>query len=173
MTATPPAERRASATRDRGVLARTTPQRHPRPVRKDGDGGQIAVFMVVVFVPLLLVAGLAHDGGAALIARGRAYDLAAQAARAGAGAISPASLRSGGPSGLRVDPGAAQAAAQRLLADGGATGTVTVTEGDIVVVTAHVPKKTAILGIVGVHDVSATVTVSATILHGTSTGTRR
>jgi CRISPR-associated Cas5-like protein len=139
----------------------------------DRDSGHIAVFMVGITLALLAVVGLGFDGGAALIARGRAYDLAAQAARAGANAITPESLRSGETSELRVDPVAAQAAAQRLLNAAGATGTVTIPERDVVVVTAHVPKRTAILGIVGIHDVSGTATASATILHGTSIGERR
>jgi hypothetical protein len=152
---------------------RNAPVRRAGPSREDRDRGQIAVFMVAITVALLAVTGLVYDCGAALIARGRAYDLAAQSARAGANAISPASLRSGGPSTVRVDPAAAQVAAQRLLAAAGATGTVTLTEGDVVVVTAHVPKRTAILSIVGIGDISATATASATILHGTTTGRRR
>ena len=144
-----------------------------RPPGGAREHGQISVFMVGITLALLAVTGLVYDGGAALIARGRAYDLAAQAARAGANAISSESLRTGGPSQLRVDPVAAQAAAQRLLSAGGATGTVTIPEPDVVVVTAHVPKRTAILAIVGIHDVSATVTASATILHGTTIGERR
>jgi hypothetical protein len=137
------------------------------------DSGQIAVFMVAITFALLAVTGLVYDCGAALIARGRAYDLAAQAARAGADAITTESLRSGEASALQVDPVAAQRAAQRLLNAAGATGTLSFPERDVVVVTAHVPQRTAILGIVGIHEVSATATVSATILHGSTTGQRR
>ena len=46
--------------------------------------------------------GFVWDGGRALAAQGRAADLAAQAARAGADAISPQSLHTGDAADLRV-----------------------------------------------------------------------
>jgi predicted TIM-barrel enzyme len=115
-----------------------------------------------------VMAGLVVDGGAALATRERAADLATQAARAGATALTPTSLR-GAPTQLVADPTAATQAADAVLADGGATGTVTVT-GDTVTVAAHLPRHTVILSAVGLTNISQTATASATALVGTATG---
>lgn len=108
--------------------------------------------------------GLVVDGGAALATRERAADLASQAARAGAGALQPASLR-GNPAGLAADPAAARHAALEILTVTGATGEVSV-NGNTVTVTAHVPKRAAILSAMGVTDISQSATASATALYG-------
>jgi Flp pilus assembly protein TadG len=123
--------------------------------------------MAIFTVALLALAGLVIDGGASLAARGRAHDLAAQAARAGADALSPQSLRGPSPADLVIDPAAAQTAAQRYLSAGQATGTVTAS-GQDVTVTAHVTRRAVILSAFGIHDVSGTATATATILHGTT-----
>ncbi|HEX4082993.1 MAG TPA: pilus assembly protein TadG-related protein, partial [Acidimicrobiales bacterium] len=115
----------------------------------------------------LVMAGLVVDGGAALATRERAADLATQAARAGATALTPTSLR-GLPAQLRADPTVATRAADQVLADGGASGHVTVA-GDTVTVTAHLPRHAVILSAVGVDDISQTATATATALVGTAT----
>jgi hypothetical protein len=135
----------------------------------DRDRGSVALFMAVFMMALLVLAGLVVDGGAAIAARERAADLAQQAARAGADALVPASLRGSSPAGLQVDPNAAQSAAARVLALGGATGEITIT-GLEVTVTARVPRRAAILAAVGVTDLTGTATATATVLHGTTTG---
>jgi hypothetical protein len=95
-------------------------------------------------------------------------ELATQAARAGATALTPTSLR-GSPAQLAADPATATQAAQAILTDGGATGQVTVS-GDTVTVTAHLPRRTVILSAVGLTNISQTATASATALVGTATG---
>lgn len=125
--------------------------------------------MALIMVGLLVMAGLVIDGGAAIAARGRAADLAEQAARAGADALSPVSLRGPSPTTLTLDPAAAQAAATRVLSLAGATGEIQVS-GLQVSVTAHVPRHAAILSAVGVTDLTGTATATATVLHGTTTG---
>lgn len=120
-------------------------------------------------VALLAMAGLVIDGGAAIAARERAADLAEQAARAGADALVPASLRGHSPTGLRVDPAAARAAADRVLSLGGDTGELTINGLDVTV-TAHVPRRAVILSAVGINDLTGTATATATVLHGTTTG---
>ena len=103
--------------------------RPPRPVSL--DGGAVTVFVVVLAAALLVMAGLVIDGGYALAAREEATNTAEQAARAGADALAPESVRAGGaPS---VDPAAAAAAATRYLAAVEHTGTVAVA-GDTVTV---------------------------------------
>jgi Flp pilus assembly protein TadG len=118
---------------------------------------------------MMAMAGLVIDGGAAIAARARAADLAEQAARAGADALSPSSLRGQGPADLRVDPAAARTAADRVLVLGGATGEVTVSGLDVFV-TAHVPRQAVVLTAVGINDLTGTATATATVLHGTTTG---
>src|SRR5690349_3105164 len=137
----------------------------------EDERGSVLLYMVPITLVLLLFAGLVFDGGTALAAQGHALDVAQQAARAGANAISPASLRTGGPVHLRIDPPAAQAAARQVLNAGGATGTVTV-DADVVTVTAQVRARTAILTAIGIHDASGQATASAIPIHGIDTGIR-
>lgn len=134
------------------------------------ESGSVALFLIIILALAgLPMAGLIWDGGTALAARGRAADLAAQAARAGADAISVQSLHTGDPADLRIDPIAAQAAGRRLLTAAGATGTISVIGADTVRVSAHVPARAAILSAVGIHDISGNATAQATILHGITT----
>lgn len=142
-------------------------------LRRDTDGdtdrGSVAAYLVVMAVALFALAGLVLDGGAALTAHGRAADVAAQAARAGADALDGTSLRSPTPAGLTANPAAARAAAQAVLSAADVQGEVTVT-GSRVTVSAHAAKPTAILGIVGIDEVGGSATATAIPLHGTTTG---
>lgn len=135
--------------------------------RSSGERGSIALYFAIVTIAALVMAGLVLDGGAALATRERAADLATQAARAGADALTPASVR-GQPGGLQASPLAAQQAVTRLLDAAGATGRATV-NGDVVTVTVTVPKHTMILSAVGVDDISQTATASATAVYGGTT----
>lgn len=129
----------------------------------------MSLVLAVLMVGMLMMAGLVIDGGAAIAAREHATDVAQQAARAGADALSPDSLRTGTPAGLRTDPVAATAAADRVLSAAGITGEETVS-GDTVTVTAHVRRRTAILSAVGISNADGSGTASATVVHGTATG---
>jgi Flp pilus assembly protein TadG len=131
------------------------------------DRGSISLYFAIVTLAALVMAGLVVDGGAALATREHAADLATQAARAGASALTATSLR-GLPTGLQADPAAATRAADQVLTDGGATGKVTVS-GATVTVTAHVPRHTVILSAVGLDDISQSATASATPIVGTAT----
>ncbi len=130
------------------------------------ERGSVPLYLIIIAMAVMAMLGLVVDGGNALSARGRAADLAAQAARAGADAISQQSLRAAEPSDLQIDPVAARQAAMRLLAQAGATGTLTVTGPDSVRVSAHVRQRTAIMSVFGIDDVSGTASASAVVLHG-------
>jgi len=135
-----------------------------------GDGsdrGSLMLYMLPISVVLLLFAGLVIDGGTHLAARGRAADLASQAARAGANAQDLHTGRS-----PRIDPVAAQAAAQRLLTAAGATGTLTVHGLNTVSVSVRVPAHTMILAAIGFRDASGSATATATALLGVTTVAR-
>ncbi len=136
--------------------------------REDSDRGSIGLLLALLMVGLMAMAGLVVDGGAALAARGRAADVAQQAARAGADALLPASLRTSNPDRLQVDADAARAAAQQVLDAGGVTGQVTIA-GDTVTVHARVKRRTALLSAVGINDVTGSASATATVLFG---GTR-
>lgn len=132
------------------------------------QAGFVSLYVAVITMGLLAMAGLVIDGGNALAAREQATDAAQQASRAGADALTPASLR-GSPADLTVNPAAAQMAANRVLDTANVTGTVHV-HGDSVSVTVTVHQATAILSAVGIDQISGTATATATALHGTSTG---
>jgi Flp pilus assembly protein TadG len=137
-------------------------------LREQAEAGFVSLYVVVITVGLLAMAGLVIDGGNALAAREQATDVAQQAARAGADALSPDSLR-GSPTGLTATPAAAQAAANRVLDTAAVTGTVSV-DGDNVTVTVIVHKDTTILSAFGVGPIEGKATSTATALHGTTTG---
>ncbi len=129
----------------------------------------MSLYLALLTVGLLAMAGLVVDGGTAMAARAQAADLAQEAARHGADALAPDSLRGTSPTELRVDPVAARQAAQEVLASAGATGEVAVSGRDVTV-TAHVRAQAVILSAVGLTDLSGTAHATATVLHGTTTG---
>lgn len=146
----------------RWLLARCT------RLSEQAEAGFVSLYVVVITVGLLAMAGLVIDGGNALAAREQATDVAQQAARAGADALSPDSLR-GSPTGLTATPAAAQAAANRVLDTAGVKGTVSV-NGDNVTVLVTVHKDTTILSAFGVGPIEGKAASTATALHGTTTG---
>lgn len=115
------------------------------------ENGRVTAFVVVITTACLLFAGLVLDGGLALAAKTKAIDHAQEAARAGAQELDLATYRAGGDA--RLDPSAAQAAAQRYLGAVGATGTVT---ADATTVRVHVDaqQRTQILGLIGLGEIA-------------------
>lgn len=125
---------------------------------KDRDErGAITVFVVIIFIALIAMAGLVIDGGSALATKRRAMNTAEQAARVGADALDPASLRSGQPV---VAPSRAISAAQAYLDKVGAEGTVGV-DGGTVTVTVTATYDTAMLSAIGVNRMTVTSKASA------------
>jgi hypothetical protein len=134
---------------------------------KVGDDGAVSAFVVVLFVGLLVLAGLVLDGGLALGAKVRASGQAEAAARAGSQAIDLAVYRATGA--VRLLPTEAAAAAQDHLATVGATGTVTVS-GDTVTVTVTASQNTQLLGLAGISSLSVQGTGSAQPQTAVATG---
>lgn len=141
-----------------------------RLVAAGRDGGFVSLYVVAITLGVLAMTGLVIDGGNALTAREQAADSAQQAARAGADALSPASLRTA--SDPRANGATATQAANAVLADSGLVGTVTVT-GQNVTVTVVVHKATTILSAVGLNTISGTASATATAVRGTDTGGSR
>jgi hypothetical protein len=125
----------------------------PQPTRH-GERGQVTAFVVVLTAALLLLAGLALDGGLALAAKRQAINEAEQAARAGAQAIATGTYRQTGR--LVLDPGRARAAARTYLAATGHPGSVQVSASGRVVVTVTITQPTQLLRLAGVTRITVT-----------------
>jgi Flp pilus assembly protein TadG len=116
---------------------------------RGAERGSISVFLAILVPGLLLVVGLAVDGGAKVSALERADAVADEAARAGGQAIDVAAALAGD---VRIDPAAAVAAAQEYLARNDVVGSVDVLDGDTLRVTTTVTEPTVFLGLVGIDD---------------------
>ena len=125
---------------------------------KRDERGSASIWAILVTAGAFTVLlGLVVDGGRVIDERVAASRAAAQAARAGADALSAASVRNGSDA---VDAEAAQARAQSYLRDAGMDGTVSVA-GDTVTVTVTGESKNQILGVIGVSSVPIDETESA------------
>lgn len=127
-----------------------------RAARRD-ERGQVTVFVVLVIVALFAMAGLVIDGGSALAEKRSAMNTAEQAARVGADALDPASLRSGDPT---VLPARAAAATQAYLSQAGVRGTVNINGGEVTV-TVRDTYDTVLLSAVGVGSMRISSTAAA------------
>src|SRR5690349_19418810 len=79
------------------------------------ESGQILPLMSILVLVLLIVTGLALDGGQALVARREVQGIADAAARVGADQLDEASVRAG-DNPPNLDPAAAYAAAANYVA---------------------------------------------------------
>jgi Flp pilus assembly protein TadG len=122
------------------------------------DRGSATAWAIGVVLVVALLSGAVLDGGNAMAARVQALDIAQQAARAGANQLDLGALRENGL--VRLDPVAAQNAAQQFLNQAGATGTADATATQIsVTVTRAQP--TLLLQAIGVNDISMKATAIA------------
>lgn len=104
--------------------------------RRHPERGSMTGFVAVIATALVMVAGMAYDGGAVLNTHAAARRDAAEAARAGAQQVDIDHLRATGE--LRLDPAAAAAAATDFLEAAGVTGSAQVDGAEITVtVTVH------------------------------------
>ena len=138
--------------------------RHPRHRQPDAERGAIGVFLAVLVPGLLLIIGLAVDGGAKVAATQRANAIADEAARAGGQALDVSAALAGQ---VRVDPAAAVAAAEDYLARNEVSGAVTVVDGDTLRVTTRVTEPTAFLGLIGISTLTVEGSGTADLITGT------
>ncbi len=129
---------------------------------QDDRGAANALIIVAMTLVMLLAAGVAFDGSRVLAARREAVDVASQAARAGAEAVSIGALRTG-----RIEPdrAAAVTAADRFVVASGHRGTAAV-EGDEVVVTVTIAVALPLLSSAGVTSTTVTGRGSAHLVRG-------
>jgi len=139
----------------------------PRRAAAGRDAGSVSVLVAVLGFALLLMLGMVVDGGRQLIAYRRAANDAEQAARAGAGALNPAGLRTGT---YTLDSAAATAAARRYLSasqpDGRITASSITVTGNTVAVAVSIRRTTTFPAAVGITGVSATGRGRAQLVHG-------
>lgn len=100
-------------------------------MNRPDERGSITAFVAVVATALVLVAGMAYDGGQVIAAHNAARNTADRAARAGAQQIDLDHLRATNEP--HLDPAAAETAAVEYLQRAGATGTATASGASITV----------------------------------------
>ncbi|MFC1432308.1 hypothetical protein ACEZDB_16800 [Streptacidiphilus sp. N1-3] len=124
--------------------------------------------MAITATMLLMLTGLVLDGGGRLRAIERADALAQEAARAAGQQIDQAALLQG--QGLRLDVGPAEAAASSYLAANGITGsTFQLVDNTIVKITFTTKYHTALLGLVGLDEISVQGSGQSRLVPGVST----
>jgi uncharacterized membrane protein len=117
-----------------------------------GERGAVAPLVAMMLLGLLALAALVIDGGLLFAERRDLQGLADGAARAGAMSVDEDVLRETGA--VRLDPAAAQAAAERYLETTGVDGTVQI-DADTLSVTVDLQERrpTLMMGLLGVRTV--------------------
>jgi Flp pilus assembly protein TadG len=117
-----------------------------------GERGAVAPLVAMMLLGLLALAALVIDGGLMFAERRDLQGLADGAARAGAMAVDEDVLRETGA--VRLDPAAAQAAAERYLETAGVDGTVRIDADTLsVTVVLQESRPTLMMGLLGVRTV--------------------
>jgi Flp pilus assembly protein TadG len=138
--------------------------RRPYALRVHRERGSLTLTLAALMVALLALAGLVIDGGRKLNESSRAYAIAQEAARAGAGMVDrSAAYRSGT---FKVDQVQALAAARAYLADAGYTGSVSPDGTQRIRVTVTVTQPTLVLSLIGLDSMTATGSAVASLVTG-------
>lgn len=127
--------------------------------RANDDRGAVTVWVILMMVLVMLVAGLVLDGGRRIMAGREAVAVAEEAARAGAGQLNDREIYAGAAP--RVDPAHAAAAARSYLARTGRSGTVQVTGARTFKVSVRISTSTWMLSLVGIGTMTATGTATS------------
>jgi len=136
-----------------------------RWIRRD-EGGVSLLVLVLAFSVIIMI-GLAVDGGGKMRALERADNIAAEAARTAGQAIAlPQAVRGGAKV---IDPDRAVAAAQAYLASAPGVVDHEVTwspDGRRVIITVTINYDTQLLGIIGLNQMAVTGTATAELVTG-------
>jgi Flp pilus assembly protein TadG len=136
-------------------------RRHP--VRRQCDErGAISVWFATAALAMVILVGMTVDLGGKVHAQQQARSAAAQAARTGAQEVQGSTAIRGEE--LRVDVYAAKAAAQDYLRAAGVEGTVTVVDGDTLIVRTTDTYDSKFLGIIGLDSMKVTGEASARLI---------
>jgi hypothetical protein len=134
--------------------------------REDGEAGTLSIFVAICATMLLMLTGLVLDGGGRLSAIEQADALAQEAARAGGQQIDQAALLQG--LGLRLDPAAAESAAEAYLSRNSITGTAVATT-TLVTVTVDGKYPTKLLSVIGLDHLTVHGVGEARLVPGVAT----
>lgn len=118
---------------------------------KDGSGQSLSAFTAVVVFALFLVVGLVVDGGAQLVAAGRAESVAAQTVRVAADAAANAEVGGESPA-----VAAQRAAGEFLRGESGMSGSATVNADGTISVRVRTSVPTVFLSLIGITTLDAT-----------------
>ena len=140
-----------------------------RDSRVWSDSGALTLMLAVLMVALLALAGLVIDGGRKLDATQKAYAIAQEAARAGAGQVSTSAVYRSGT--FKVDPSQARAAARAYLASARPSGSVryspsVVVSGNSIKVTVQVTERTTVLSLIGISTFTSRGSAIASLVSG-------
>ena len=138
--------------------------------RRDERGAVVSVWTAVIATTMVLVLGIAVDLSGLVHAKQQAGDAAAQAARQAGQQLSTGTLLQQGR--LEVRTRQARAAAVDYLEAVGMTGTATVQDGTLLVVTAQASYRPLFLSGMGIGPVQVTGTSSVRVLR-VENGTER
>lgn len=134
-----------------------------RDSRVWSDSGSLTLMLAVLMMALLALAGLVIDGGRKLDATQKAYAIAQEAARAGAGQVNTsAAYRSGT---FKVAISQAEDAARAYILSTGYAGSVTVS-GNRIKVTVSVTERTAVLSLIGIPKFTSSGSAVASLVSG-------
>lgn len=129
------------------------------------DRGSVTVFTAAVVGPLmLLLAAFVWDGTAKLRAGREAFNIAEEAARAGAGYVDRRTAYADGR--YVVDQAAALRAVRSYLASTGYPGSASPVGTQAIRVRVRVTKPTLFLALIGVSDIAVTGTATARLVPG-------
>src|SRR5258708_3786957 len=128
------------------------------------DRGSVSLLLAVWVIAILVVIGLAVDGGAKVRATQRADNIAAEAARAAGQAINPTLAVPGTKRVLQADQ--AKAAGEAYLAAAGVQGSVTVVNNTEVRVTVTISTNTVMLSVIGINHTTAKGQATAHLMVG-------
>ena len=128
------------------------------------DTGSLTLLLAFLMVSLLTLAGLVIDGGRKLNQAAKAYAIAQEAARAGAGMVDRSAAYRSGTFG--VDEGQAMAAARAYLSSAGYTGSVRSEGTQKIRVTVTVTGRTLMLSLIGIDTITSTGSAVASLVAG-------
>lgn len=116
------------------------------------ERGSVSIWVATASVVMIMLVGLVVDLGGQVHAQQMARSVAAEAARAGGQQIATGSALRGET--VRLNPTAAVAAAQTYLAAAGVSGSASVRDGTVVVVTSTTTYPTKFLSIIGISSLT-------------------
>jgi uncharacterized membrane protein len=131
------------------------------------DRGQVAPLVAVMLFGLVVLVGLVIDAGLLFASRRDLQGTADGAARAGAMALDESDLRRAGTAEIELDAGRARAEMESYLASVGFSGTFQIEpSADSVEVILELRRRTLLMSLVGVEDVTVRASSSARPRYG-------